>query len=366
MNDTYAELVCASCGAVFSIDEPRWGCLCGGLLDIAFRKPPAAAVKPTAENIKRLRVALPLIHESAWVSLGEQTTPLLPFDVNGRPVYLKLDYLLPTGSFKDRGAALLVSKMKQLGVDQAVEDSSGNAGAAVAAYCARAGITCDIYVPESAPTAKLLQIEAVGARLVRVRGSREDTARAAMAAAEGAYYASHARNPFFLHGIKTCAYELFEQMGEAPERIVVPVGNGTLVLGLYLGFKELSEAGLISRMPRLVAVQAQACAPLARAYAVGAASPVPIEKSATAADGIAVAQPIRGPQILEAVRRTGGSVLSVDEFEIFRALTELHHSGFYVEPTSAVALAGFRRLPHEGDEKTVIVLTGHGLKRQFG
>ncbi|HEX9014242.1 MAG TPA: pyridoxal-phosphate dependent enzyme, partial [Anaerolineaceae bacterium] len=191
-------LICRSCQKSYSLDEPRWRCSCGGLLDIRFTpRLDIKALSARKPDLWRYREAIPLPADAPVISLGEGFTPLLPLEVDGRPVWIKQDYLFPTGSYKDRGAAVLISKAAQLGVRTVVEDSSGNAGSAVAAYCARAGIGCTIYVPEHTSAAKLAQILWYGARLVRVPGSREDTAWAVMSAAETTFYASHSWNPFF-------------------------------------------------------------------------------------------------------------------------------------------------------------------------
>ncbi len=202
--------------------------------------------------------------------MREGFTPLVETDFNGHRVLLKIDYLFPTGSYKDRGATVLISKAKELGIKKVIEDSSGNAGSAIAAYCARAGIGCEIYVPQTTSLGKLVQIQAYGANLRRIEGSREETARVAMEAASRIYYASHCWNPFFLHGTKTFAFEIWEQLGwKAPDVLILPVGHGTLFLGAYLGFKELKEAGLVKRVPKLVAVQSVSCAPLYKAFKKG-------------------------------------------------------------------------------------------------
>ena len=247
----------------------------------------------------RYREAIPISRDENILSLGEGFTPLEEMDFHGRRVLLKIDYLFPTGSYKDRGATVLISKAKELGIKKVVEDSSGNAGSAIAAYCARAGIACEIYVPQATSLGKLVQIQAYGAHLKRIEGSREKTAQVAMEAASETYYASHCWNPFFLHGTKTFAFEIWEQMGwKTPDVLVLPVGHGTLFLGAYIGFKELKEAGMVKRIPRLVAVQSASCAPLYQAFRRGWKETGAIKKRETVAEGIAIAEPVRGRQIL--------------------------------------------------------------------
>ena len=297
--------------------------------------------------------------------MGEGFTPLEEMDLEGRRVFIKVDYLSPTGSYKDRGATVLISKVKELGIKKVVEDSSGNAGCAIAAYCARGGIGCEIYVPESTSKGKLIQIEAYGAVLNKVQGSRERTAEVAMEAASKAYYASHCWNPFFFHGTKTFAYEAWEQMDrKGPDTLVLPIGHGTLFLGVYLGFKELKEAGLLKKVPKLVGVQSAACAPLVEAFKEGREEIRSIEKRETIAEGIAIAAPVRGKQILKAIRETGGEVLAVLEGEISMAMKDMGRRGHFIEPTSAATIAGLKRyLGKKRRRETVVsTFTGTGLK----
>jgi threonine synthase len=312
----------------------------------------------------RYREAIPIARDGSILSMGEGFTPLESMEWNGHRVLVKIDYLFPTGSYKDRGATVLISKVKELGIKKVVEDSSGNAGSAIAAYCARAGIGCDIYVPEATSAGKLVQIQAYGATLKRIEGSREKTAEVTMEAASKIYYASHCWNPFFLHGTKTFAFEIWEQMGwKAPHVIVLPVGHGTLLLGTYIGFKELKEAGMVKRIPRLVAVQSASCAPLDQAFKKGWKETKPIEKRKTMAEGIAIAEPVRGRQILEAIRETDGEVLTVSEKEIGGAMGEMGIKGHFIEPTSAATIAGLKiYLKHIKKEVIVSTLTGMGLK----
>jgi len=297
--------------------------------------------------------------------MQEGFTPLGEITFDGNRTLVKMDYLFPTGSYKDRGATVLISKMKEWGVQKVVEDSSGNAGSAIAAYCAKAGIECEIYVPQGTSSEKTVQIQAYGATLRKVQGSRERTAEVAMEAASKIPYASHCWNPFFLHGTKTFAFEVWEQMDwKAPDVLVLPIGHGTLFLGAYIGFKELKEAGMIRKIPRLVGVQSAACAPLYRAFRKGWTELRPIEKRETVAEGIAIAEPVRGRQILEAIHRTDGEILAVTEKEIGMALKEMGRKGHFIEPTSAATIAGLKKyLKKKSRRETVVsTLTGTGLK----
>ena len=357
--------LCPSCNRSYPVQPSIWRCECGSFLDLEFE--PKFFVKKFLRRdatLWRYREAIPISRDENILSLGEGFTPLEEMDFHGRRVLLKIDYLFPTGSYKDRGATVLISKAKELGIKKVVEDSSGNAGSAIAAYCARAGIECEIYVPQTTSLGKLVQIQAYGAHLKRIEGSREKTAQVAMEAASETYYASHCWNPFFLHGTKTFAFEIWEQMGwKTPDVLVLPVGHGTLFLGAYIGFKELKELGMVKRIPRLVAVQSASCAPLYQAFRKGWKETGPIQKRETVAEGIAIAEPVRGRQILEAIRETDGEVLTVTEREIGVAMREMGVRGHFVEPTSAATIAGLKKYPkHIKKEVIVSTLTGMGLK----
>jgi threonine synthase len=301
------------------------------------------------------------------LTLGEGDTPLIAAgDGELAGVFVKLEFVSPTGSFKDRGAVVLVAALAERGAQALIADSSGNAGSAIAAYAARAGLPCRVFVPATTTAAKQAQIRAFGATLVSVAGDRVATAQAALAAvgAGEAAYASHVYDPHFLQGTKTFAYEVWEQLGRAPDTVIIPAGNGTLLLGAAIGFAELEAAGLIDRRPALVAVQAERCAPLAAAWQAGADGPVPVKVTETAAEGIAIPAPARGAEMLAAVRHSGGTIVAVPEDEIGPARAWLAARGLLVEPTAAVPWAGLLALRRRGfSPGTVVVpLCGTGLK----
>ena len=357
--------VCRDCGLDFDVMAPRWRCDCGGLLDLDFtpRLDPAKTAGRPA-TLWRYREALP-VPEGAELTLGEGFTPMVEVELGGRGVLVKQEQLFPTGSYKDRGAAVMMAMAAHIGVTDVVEDSSGNAGCAVSAFAAKAGIRCEIFVPADNSPGKLGQIELYGAVLHPVTGSREDTAAACMEAAEGRYYASHVYNPFFFHGTKTFAYEVAEQLGwKGPDAVVLPAGNGTLLIGAYIGFRELAAMGVIERMPRLVAVQSARCAPLCAAFAAGADTVDGALSEPTLAEGIAIGLPMRGEQMLQAVRNTGGTCLAVSEEAILAAFRDAGRKGFCIEPTSAAVAAGAAEYARtaDPDETIVTMFTGHGLK----
>lgn len=308
------------------------------------------------------------IRTAKTISLGEGWTPLVPAQwqtarEKSAQVLFKCEHMMPTGSYKDRGISVLMNELASRGIGKILEDSSGNAGSSMATYAAAAGIECSIYAPASAPEGKLLQIQAMGAELHRIPGPRQATTDAVMAEIDTSFYASHAWQPFYLDGMKTLAFELWEQCGfTLPDAIVTPAGQGANILGLAIGCAELMANGQIARMPRLYAVQAASCAPLAAAFN-NASSP---EILPTIADGIASAHPVRIGMIVDAVRQSGGQVVTVSEAEIKTALSNLLSLGWYVEPTTAAGAAGLTKLLDAGtiqpDETTVLILTGHGLK----
>lgn len=352
---------CTNCGREQPANFLGYKCpVCGGLLRLAQSLVyEGSRVDPSATGVWRYRHTFPFEADIEPVSLGEGNTPLLPVQIGPRTIQFKHEGLNPTGSFKDRGMAVVLAWLKANGVREAIEDSSGNAGASFAGYAARAGLGARVFVPAGAAGAKRRQIEAYGAQLVAVDGPRSAASAAALAEADsGAVYASHVYNPLGLAGNATCAYEIVAQLGRAPEAVLLPVGHGTLLLGLHLGFKALHEAGVIAQLPRLHAVQALACAPLWAVSQYGRAGLDWIGEGTTLAEGIRVLHPLRGDFVLNAIRETGGSVLAVDDPEIYAGHTALARLGLYVEPTCAAVWPVLDQVP--GD--LVVVLTGSGLK----
>jgi threonine synthase len=359
---------CSSCTRFYDTAKPRWRCDCGAyLLYRNHARFPVEQLEHRAKSIWRYREMLG-IDSTECVTLGEGLTPLQPAMLFGRNVLLKLDYLCPSGSYKDRGGATLLTKLKEWGVSEIIEDSSGNAGASIAAYSAVAGIRSRVFVPSSTSSGKTAQIAMYGAEVVKVSGSREDTACAARAAAEdGAFYASHNWSPHFLLGMKTVAYEIAEQLNwRVPDWLIIPVGGGSLLAGAWLGFQDLAAAGVISRPPRLVAVQSAACAPVYYAWKAGLNEISAVSKQETAAEGIAVARPVRDRLVLEALRQSDGVVCRVTDEDLWSMLETLGRMGVYVEPTSAAAPAALEGLLEDGTiasgDTVAILLTGSGLK----
>jgi len=355
---------CSNCGRGVAPGALDYRCrTCGGFFDLETEIVYAASTPPGVGS--RPRSVLPVPEAAPWITLGEGGTPLVAGALEGRTVHFKCEYLNPTGSFKDRGTTVLMSILAGAGVREAIEDSSGNAGASFAAYAARAGIRVRVFVPEGASARKLAQIEAYGAEIVRVSGPRSGVAEAARREADqGAVYASHVWLPFGMAGFATMAFEIVEALGAAPAGVVVPAGHGTLLLGLARGFDAMIAAGMIDRKPRMVAAQAAACAPLWAAYQGGGAAVGWVREGETRAEGIRILQPLRGDSVLREVQTSGGTIIAVDEPSILRGEAELARRGFFVEPTSAVVWSALESTLGGLADPVVAVLTGSGLKAE--
>ncbi len=356
-------------GAAWPTDQPLWRAPDdGGYVNLTA----AGGFDPAAIDRGQATLwrygAMLRLEAAAPISLGEGWTPLLDGAWNGRPVAFKCDHMMPSGSFKDRGVAVMMAYLRGRGVTAVLEDSSGNAGSSVATYAAASGMTATIFAPTAAPPAKLAQMQALGADVRAIPGPRQNAADAALAeAANGVFYAGHNIQPFFLEGCKTLAFELWEQLGgNAPDHVVVACGQGGNVMGLDIGFRELLAAGLVERVPAIHGVQARRAAPYLAAWEAGSAAPVPIDAQPSIADGITSAKPVRLTEVMAACRESGGGLLGVTEPEIIAAMRALHRSGYFVEPTTAAGAAGLTQLLASGRigaaESVVLVLTGTGLK----
>jgi threonine synthase len=356
---------CQKCGQAFPVSQFPYKCPnCGGLF--GFPKGlnfTSEDIDPSLPGIWRYKRGFSLPDEAPIVTLGEGNTPLLWSTFQGRRVGFKLESLNPTGSFKDRGTAVLVSWLLAAGINRAVEDSSGNAGSSFAAYASRAGIQGRIFIPAYASGPKRTQIEAYGAEVIPVPGPRSKAAEAVLAEVkQGSVYASHAYLPHGMAGIATIAYELVEDLGDIPGTILLPVGHGSLLSGIWLGFQALLKSGRISRQPRLIGVQASACDPLYQAFQAGQNHPITTTENKTLAEGVAIADPYHGEFVLRAVRDSGGAFLSVDEDRIVSGQRSLAQLGIYSELTSALVWDGLNQLPPDAPDPVVCIITGHGLK----
>ena len=354
-------------GETFPLDQPRW---CGPdhapLLLTPLAGITRAQIETATRSLWRYRAALPLLPDDP-ITMGEGCTPLIRRTLHGSSVLLKCEWFMPTGSFKDRGASVMLSLLRAQGVREVLEDSSGNGGAAVSAYAAAGGMRATIMAPASTSPAKTVQMRAHGATVELIPGTRQDTADAAVRRSETTFYASHNWHPFFLHGTKTLAYELWEDLSfGVPDNVIVPCGAGSNVLGCEIGFSELLRAGEIDSFPRIFAAQPANCAPIAAAFLAGSDTPVAAEIRPTIAEGTAIAQPIRLAEVLGTLRATRGGAVMLSEDEIGAATLDLARIGIYVEPTAAQPAAAFRKLLAAGtitpEQTTVLVLTGSGLK----
>ena len=355
------KIACLNCGRPYPEAGAPFQCpKCGGLYD-DIEPLTLGDIEPHQQGI--WRYAASFGQQKTPISLGEGNTPLLPATVSGRGIYFKCEYANPTGSFKDRGTATLVSFLRSRGVTEAIEDSSGNAGASFAAYAARAGIKARVYIPEAASGTKRKQIEMYGAELVTVPGPRTRAAEAARKAAEGGMvYASHAYLPFNIPGYATCAFEIVEQLGQAPGAVVLPAGQGGLLLGMGRGFQSLLRAGKIRKMPVIIGVQASACAPLAALFTMGVSGLNFVTEGMTLAEGVRVRNPLRAEAVVNITHESGGHFVTVDETLILAGRDALAHLGFYVEPTSALVWQALKETISELSDPVVAILTGSGYK----
>ncbi len=360
-------LKCSECGATRAADMFALGCVeCESPLNVAY----SDAGRHTM-SVCGLGMPVPVHADRLAITLGEGATPIVPLSAVGDMVGVsrvlgKLEFMNPTGSFKDRGTAMMLSVASEHGISELVEDSSGNAGASVSAYAARAGIVAHVFAPDTAPEAKMGQIAVYGARTHPTAGPREASANAAdeYRRRHEIVYASHNLSPYFIEGTKTFAYEVAARMSPAPDHIVIPVGNGSLLLGAWAGYAELLAAGVVASIPKLHAIQSEAVMPIVSKFDDTQ------EWSAgrtTVAGGIAVSAPPRGAQVIRALRDTGGIAAAVNDAEIVRWQRLLaEREGIFAEPTSAAAFAGLQLLAERGhiapDESALVAITGFGLK----
>lgn len=297
--------------------------------------------------------------------LGEGNSPLVEREIAGRRFFAKLESLNPSGSFKDRNASYLTSLIRARGIDQVVEDSSGNAGAALAFYTSAFGIETKIFVPEGTSGPKITQIRNCGAELVFVPGARKNAQTEVLKAAEAqhAAYASHAALPFGMAGYATIAFEIYEQLGKLPDRVFCPIGHGSLFLGILMAFEAIARSCGRER-PAMVGVQPAVCAPL---YAAWHGSTKQIECRPSLAEGAVIAEPVRGPEILAALENGHDDILAIEEEDIANSQRILSRNGIFIEPTSAMVYSGLRKKEWNQDEINVLVFTGNGLKsnREF-
>lgn len=357
---------CSKCNTV-SDDLFDYKCrVCGHPLNVQLDVDlKTAEIRNKDYSIWRYARFFPYVKEDERITLGEGWTPMVKLSDD---VFLKSDSLNPTGSFKDRGSAVLISALHKLikrAKGRISEDSSGNAGASMAAYAARAGLEAEVYVPVTVSGPKFSQIRFYGAKVVKVLGSRQRVAEEAQKADLGKFYVGHILHPLFRDGIRTLAYEIAEQFDwNPPERVYLPVSAGTLVLGVIGGFEHLAKSNVIESVPKIVACQTEQVSPLY--HRLKGLPYEPPKRVASVADALVSVNPPLLDIMVESLRRVKGDAVMVREDEILKAWQELGKKGFYVEPSSAVAYAAYKRHAAAGEngrrEKTCIILTGMGLK----
>ncbi|WP_274427263.1 pyridoxal-phosphate dependent enzyme [Chelativorans sp. YIM 93263] len=368
-------LRCTTCSVETSIASVPSTCPeCRGILDLRLAAPKEGITAEEAEGIWRWAKHLPHCDPTNRVTLGEGKSPLLSAprmaeQTGLTDLWIKNDSIMPTGSFKDRAIALATSLARHYGRPGLVLSSSGNAGASSAAYAARAGLPLVVFVPATAPEAKLRQIAATGARLVPIDGNTADCCRLAdrLSREKGwVNLTTTYHNPYGVDAYATIAYEIAEL---DPDVILLPISSGPLLAGIMKGYCRLMDAGKITRMPRPIAVQAEACAPIARAFACnGDIEPWPRRPTiASALNDTLEGYERDGDYTLYWIRRHDGAAFAVDD-DAIRAGTRLLATteGILVEPSAAVPVAAISRLLERGlmlpDERVVAVTTGHGLK----
>ena len=370
------ELVCVECSRYHDASRYRTACdECGNLLRVDYDTPATAEARVLsgAGGIARYLPMLPVRDQANLVTMGEGDTPVVPLTrtsqaLNIDAVYAKLEYMNPTGSFKDRGNAVQVSVLKETGVQRAAEIGGGNTGHSLAAYCARAGITFVAFAFEGEDNRKVQAIRQAGAEMHWVDGDRRAAAAAmdAFCSDSDTLNLTYQLNTYFIEGNKTMAYEIAEQMDPLPDNIIMAVGNGSQLLGMWWAFKEMLQDGRVQRIPRLHAVQSEAYQPLASAFQGQDWSPS-LPGPETVAIGIKISSPPRLQELVEACRETGGESLAVSDSEIVEWQRRLNSmEGLFVEPTSATVLAAAERLGAQGaitpSESVLFPLTGFGFK----
>jgi len=374
---------CINCKTAYSVDEIVYFCKkCGDILEIKFdgnelteaAKTSDWKTKPLA--VWRYRSFMPIHETTKLVTLGEGGTGLhrsarLGEELGIKNLYVKNEGENPTGSFKDRGMTVGVTKAVELGVGHVICASTGNTSAALAAYAARAGIKCTVLIPSGKIAyGKLSQAMIHGAKVLQVRGNFDEALEFVLKLAEKHkdIYLLNSINPFRIEGQKSLGYEICEQLNyEAPDRIVIPVGNAGNISAVWKGLTEFYQLGVIKKLPKMTGIQAAGSAPIAQAIKANSDKIVPIEHPETIATAIRIGAPVSWKKAVNAIRESHGTAETVTDEEILDAQKTLARiEGIFVEPASASSIAGLSKLIKNGtihkDEKVVCITTGHGLK----
>jgi threonine synthase len=381
-NTLVTHLECSLCNRKFEAGKPWNLCACGGPLLVRYDLPRLRAswsldsFASAPDSMWRYAPALPIRHETSIISLGEGMTPLLAARRTGARIgttdlLIKDEGLNPTGSFKARGLSLAVSMCVELGIEKLAIPSAGNAASALAAYCAAAGLEAHIFMPQDVPQANFIECKAYGAHVTLVKGLISDCGRivAERAPREGWFDISTLKEPYRIEGKKTMGYEVVEQLGwEVPDAIFYPTGGGVGMIGMWKAFDEMESLGWIGpKRPKMIAVQAEGCQPVVRAFEAGEERSRFWDGATTVASGLRVPKPLGDFLVLKAVRDSGGRAVAVADSDLIEAGLQLAaEEGIFVSPEGAACVPAAERLLREGflkpDEKIVIYNTGAGLK----
>ncbi len=363
-SDPSLELVCRKCSSRFGIEllSHRTTCpVCGGLLDVVGKR----VWSPKGRGLIRYAGMLPLGRNLSRILATVGDTPAEEAEIRGKRIIFKHEHLNPSGSFKDRGTAIAISlALEHRNVAEFAEDSSGNTAIAVSMIARKVRVRASIFVPRDAPSGKLRLLRLLRSKIVTCESRAKATEKVAeyVAGRSDVYYVDHLRNPAYIEGARSIAYEVFEQFGEVGS-VVVPIGSGGLMLGVISGWLDLLNLGLVRKVPKVLGVQGVEVAPIYRALYGDRG--VVIEGRSRLADGIRVPNPPRAEQLVELLRRVRGDVVLVNDVDIAKALRELIDMGIVVEPTSATVLAALDKARSQGvdlPEPILLVLTGSGMK----
>jgi len=371
---------CIQCEKEYSSKEILYSCAsCGNLLEVILplKELEADDLRKSFGgrplNVWRYRELLPSFR-SEPISMNEGGTPLrrcsnLAKALGTKNLFIKFDGMNPTGSFKDRGMTVGITKAKELGVGSVACASTGNTSASLAAYAGLAGIGCVVMIPSGRiALGKLSQAMMHGAKVLAIRGNFDDAMELVMRASnELMFYVLNSVNPYRLEGQKTAAFEVCDQLGSPPDILVIPVGNGGNSAAYWKGFSELVEVGLSDKRPIIYGIQAEGAAPIAKAFESGSEEIEPVSEPETIATAIRIGNPANWKKTIRAIRDSGGTSITVSDEQIIEAQKMIARmEGLFVEPAAASSIAGLRKLLDQGvidrNQKIVCIATGHGLK----
>lgn len=371
---------CIGCGREYSPEKIIYTCtVCDDLLAIEydFSEVPRNLEekwKNRPLSVWKYREILPVTREEKIVSMGEGGTNLhnckrLANTLGLKELHVKNEGENPTGSFKDRGMTVGVTKANELGMQYVACASTGNTSASLAAYAAKSGIKCIVVIPSGKVAfGKLAQAIAHGAQVIQIRGNFDDALRIIRElCATHPIYLLNSLNPYRLEGQKTIAFEVRDQLGAVPDKVILPVGNAGNISAIWKGFNELKELGITDKLPQMIGIQAEGAAPIANAVKMGKEIVEPLANPETVATAIRIGAPVNWKKAVRAIKDSGGLAETVSDREIIEAQKLLaSREGIFVEPASAASIAGLKKLVLAGkidpDEKVVCITTGHGLK----